>query len=97
MMVGICRLELRLPENHSLKGKRQVVKSIVARVQNKFGVAIAEVDNNDVWQIASLGVACVSSSRTHADEVLQNVVHFIQATRPDLEMIDYEVEILQGL
>src|ERR1700730_17348441 len=97
MMVGVCRLELRLPDNHSLKGKRQVVKSIVARVQSKFGVAIAEVDNNDVWQIASLGIACVSSSRAHADEVLRNVVKFIGATRPDLEMIDYDVEILQGL
>jgi len=97
MMVGVCRVELRLPENESLKGKRQVLKSIVARVQAKFGVAIAEVDNNDVWQIASLGIACVSSSRAHADEVLRNVVRYIGATRPDLELLEYEVEVLQGL
>jgi uncharacterized protein YlxP (DUF503 family) len=97
MMVGVCRLELRLPENESLKGKRQVVKSIVARTQSKFGVAIAEVDNNDVWQIASLGIACVSSSRSHADEVLRNVVRYIESTRPDLELIDQDIEILQGL
>ena len=97
MMVGVCHIELRLPENGSLKGKRQVVKSIVARVQNKFGVAIAEVDNNDVWQIASLGIACVSGSRAHAEEVLQNVVRYVEATRPDLELLDYELEILQGL
>jgi uncharacterized protein YlxP (DUF503 family) len=97
MMVGVCRLELRLPENQSLKGKRQVVKSVCARVQAKFAVAIAEVDNNDVWQRASLGVACVSSSRSHADEVLRNVVRYVELTRPDLELLDYEVEILQGL
>jgi uncharacterized protein YlxP (DUF503 family) len=97
MMVGVCRIELRLPENHSLKGKRQVVQSIIARLHNKFEVAVAEVDNNDVWQIASLGVACVSSSGTHANEVLSNVVRFIESTRPDLEMLDYEIEILQGL
>jgi uncharacterized protein len=93
-MVGVCRIELRLPENQSLKGKRQIVKSLIARLHNKFNVSAAEVDNNDLWQIASLGVSCVSSSRAHADEVLATVVRFVEATRPDLELLDYEVEIL---
>lgn len=96
MTVGVCRLELRLPENHSLKGKRQVVQSLIARLQNKFGLAVAEVDNNDVWQIASLGLACVSASSAHADAVLRNAVRFVEETRPDLEVLDSEIEILQG-
>jgi uncharacterized protein len=96
MMVGVCRIELRLPENQSLKGKRQIVKSLIARLHNKFEVAAAEVDNNDVWQIASLGVACVSSSRTHADEILSNVLRFVEATRPDLELLDYEIEVMSA-
>jgi uncharacterized protein YlxP (DUF503 family) len=95
-MVGICRIELRLPENQSLKGKRQIVKSLIARLHNKFEVAAAEVDNNDLWQIASLGVACVSSSRTHADEILANVLRFVEVTRPDLELLDYEIEIMSA-
>ena len=95
-MVGICRIELRLPENQSLKGKRQIVKSLIARLHNKFEVAAAEVDNNDVRQIASLGVACVSSSRTHADEILANVLRFVEVTRPDLELLDYEIEIMSA-
>jgi uncharacterized protein YlxP (DUF503 family) len=96
-MVGVCRIRLRLPDNHSLKGKRQVVKSLVARLHNTFAVSVAEVDDNEAWQLASLGVACVSNSTTHADEVLANVVRFIEATRPDVEMLDYEVEVLSGL
>jgi uncharacterized protein len=97
MMVGVCRLDLRLPENASLKGKRQTVKSILARTQAKFGVAAAEVENNDAWQIASLGIACVSTSRSHADEVLRNVIRYIESSRPDLELINCDIEILQGL
>jgi uncharacterized protein YlxP (DUF503 family) len=97
MMVGVCRLDLRLPEASSLKDKRQVVKSVIARTQAKFGVAAAEVENNDVWQIASLGIACVSTSRAHADEVLRNVVQYVESSRPDLEVINCDVEILQGL
>ena len=96
-MVGVCRLDLRLPEASSLKDKRQVVKSVIARTQAKFGVAAAEVENNDVWQIASLGIACVSTSRAHADEVLRNVVQYVESSRPDLEVINCDVEILQGL
>jgi len=96
-MVGVCRIRLRLPDNHSLKGKRQVVKSLVARLHNTFGVSVAEVEDNDAWQVASLGVACVSNSSSHADEVLANVVRFIETTRPDVEMLDYEVEVLHGL
>ncbi len=96
MIVGVCRIELRLPENHSLKGKRQVVQSLIARLHNTFEVAVAEVDNNDVWQIASLGVACVSKSSAHADEVLRKAVRFIETARPDVEVLDSEIEILQG-
>jgi uncharacterized protein YlxP (DUF503 family) len=96
-MVGVCHIRLRLPDNHSLKGKRQVVKSLVARLHNTFAVSVAEVEDNEAWQLASLGVACVSNSSAHADEVLANVVRFIEATRPDVELLDYDVEVLRGL
>lgn len=97
MTIGVCRIQLRLPENHSLKGKRQVIKSLTARLHSTFNVSVAEVEDNDVWQIASLGVACVSNSGAHADEVLANVVHFVESTRRDLELIDYEIEIVHAL
>lgn len=94
MHVSLCQIELRLPENHSLKGKRQVIKSIITRLQNKFNVSIAEVDNQDLWQLATLGVACVSNHRRHADETLANVVRFIVQNYPEVELLSSEIETL---
>src|SRR5439155_21899424 len=94
MVVGVCQVELRLPENQSLKGKRQVVKSVIARVQRQFGVAVAEVDALDRWQIAVIGVACVSSSGQHARAVLDNVVAYVEGSRLDAELHDVEIELL---
>lgn len=94
MNVSVCRIELRLPENHSLKGKRQVIQSIITRVKNKFNVSVAEVDNQDLWQLATLGVACVSNHRSHADESLSNVVKFIVKNYPDVELLASEIETL---
>ena len=87
---------MRLPENHSLKGKRQVVKSLIARLHNQFNVSAAEVDTLDSWQLISLGVACVSNEDRHADQVLAAIVSFVQAERPDVQLIDYTTEIIRG-
>ncbi len=97
MTIGACRVRLRLPENQSLKGKRQVLKSIIARVQAKFNVSIAEVDDNDLWQVATLGITCVSNDTRHANQVLSNVVGFIEDSHPDAEFLDYETEIIHAL
>ncbi len=94
MNVGVCRLRLRLPENLSLKGKRRVLKSITSRVGGKFNVSVAEVDDHDLWQLATLGISCVSNSKQHANEVLSRVVDFITDSRFDIEILDYEIEIL---
>ena len=94
MNVGICKIKLRIPENSSLKGKRQVLKSIIARVQNKFSVSIAEVDDNDLWQMATLGICYVSNDQRHTNEVLSRVVSFIRDSRFEAEFLDYEIEIL---
>ena len=97
MVVGVMLLQLRLPENQSLKGKRGVVKSVMARVQNRYNVAVAEVGANDRWQTAEIGVSCVSNSGPHANEVLTKVVQFIESERLDLEVVDYEIEVLHVL
>ena len=97
MTVGLCRVSLRLPENHSLKGKRQVLKSLVAKLHNRFNVAAAEVDDHDSWQMASLGISCVSTDERHANRVLASVVAFIRHERLDAEIVDYETEIIHGI
>ncbi len=94
MNVGVCKVSLRIPENMSLKGKRQVIKSITSKVQNKFNVAVAEVGNNDIWQAAIIGIACLSNNKRHTNEVLSRVVNFIEAGRFDIELLDYEIEII---
>ena len=97
MNVGVCKIRLRLPENLSLKGKRQVLKSIVHRVENKFNVSVAEVDDNDLWQLATLGICCVSNDKRHTNEVLSKVVDSIVNGRFEVEILDYEIEILPVL
>jgi len=94
MNIGVCRVSLRLPENISLKGKRRVVKSITTRVRNKFNVSVAEVDDQNLWQLATLGICCVSNDKRYTNEVLSKVVDFIVDGRFEVEILDYEIEIL---
>ena len=94
MTVGLCRVWLRLPENHSLKEKRRVVKSLVARLHNKFNVAVAEVDDQDRWQMVALGISCVTTSESHAHQIMSSVVAFIHNERLDAEMVDYSTEVI---
>ena len=97
MHVGVCRIQFRLPGNRSLKGKRGVLKSIISRVGNKFNVSVAEIDDNDLWQLATIGIACVSNDKRHVNEVLSKVVDFITESRFEIEIIDCQVEMLPVL
>jgi uncharacterized protein YlxP (DUF503 family) len=94
MNVGVCKIRLRLPENLSLKGKRRVLKSITSRIRNKFNVSVAEVDDHDLWQLATLGVCCVSNDGRFTNQVLSKVVDFIANGRFEVELLDYEIELL---
>ena len=78
MVVGTCELDFHLPDNHSLKGKRQVSRSIAQRIRNRFNVSVAEVAALDRWQILSLGVTCATNDRRHANEILSKVIHFAE-------------------
>jgi uncharacterized protein YlxP (DUF503 family) len=94
MNVGVCKIGLRLPENLSLKGKRRVLKSITTRVGNKFNVSVAEVDDHGLWQSVVLGICCVSNNSRYTNEVLSKVVDFIINSQFEVEILDYEIEIL---
>jgi uncharacterized protein YlxP (DUF503 family) len=94
MHVAICQVKLRFPENQSLKGKRQILKSITARLRNKFNISVAEVGDNDLWQLATLGFSCVSNDRRHANEMLSHAIDFIVNGRFEVEILDYAIEIL---
>jgi uncharacterized protein YlxP (DUF503 family) len=94
MFVGACRVTLHIPNSQSLKDKRQVVRSLLARLRNQFEVAAAEVDTQDLRQLATLGLAYVSSDAQHAEEVLDHAARYIESSRPDVEISDLQIDVL---
>jgi uncharacterized protein YlxP (DUF503 family) len=77
MVVGVLKLSLLLPENHSLKGKRGVLKSIQARVANRFNVSVTECGDQELWQSAVLGFGAVGTSRQVVEATLHKIVECI--------------------
>lgn len=71
--IGVLTLDLRIEHSHSLKEKRQVVRSLKDRLRSKFNVATAEIDHQDSWQDAVIGVVTLSGSRSQVEEILQRV------------------------
>ena len=96
MHIGLLRLSLRLPGNDNLKGKRRVVQSVVSRLRTKFNVSVAEVDHMDSWQRITLGVTRVSNDGRHANSMIYSVIRFVEKTHGEIEILDYEIEILDG-
>lgn len=94
MVVGICQIYVQVPSSSSLKDKRRVINSVIARLRNEYNVSVAEVDQQDSWQLATIAVACVSSSTEYAQGLLQRVVTSVEAGRFDLVVLDYETEII---
>ena len=78
MVVGVLKVKLLIPENHSLKGKRGVLKRIQARTANQFNISITECDDQDLWQSAVLGFAAAGTSQPVVEATLQSVVEFIE-------------------
>lgn len=97
MVVGVCKIVFHLPENHSLKGKRQSVRPIIERIRNRFDVAVAEVDSQDLWQLATIGVACVTDDSQVAQRVLSQVVDFVERSHFPVQLADYEIETFHTL
>ncbi|HEX9015002.1 MAG TPA: DUF503 domain-containing protein [Chloroflexota bacterium] len=93
MIVGACRVELHIPTAHSLKEKRHVVKSVLARLHNQFNVSAAEVEDQELWQRAVLGIVVATNDGQHADEVLSRVVSFIGSANHEAEITDYQIDI----
>jgi uncharacterized protein YlxP (DUF503 family) len=94
MVIGLCTIELHLPRSNSLKDKRSVLKSVIRRVRNEFNVGIAEVDEQDTWRSAVLGVVTVSNDAAYVHGLLTKVVDWIERTRLDVDLVDYQIEML---
>lgn len=94
IQVGVLLIKFRLPENASLKGKRQVVKSVTARINNRFNVSAAEVGDNDLWQLATVGVSTIGADKRQINEVLSGIIDFVNGSSFDAEVLDYKMEII---
>jgi uncharacterized protein YlxP (DUF503 family) len=93
MIIGLCTVELYIPDAHSLKAKRQVLLSLKERLRDKFNVSVAEVDEQDLWQKAVLGIACVANEGKHVNQVLDQAVNLIRSV-PLVELVQFRIELL---
>ena len=92
-IIGFLEVHLRIPEAHSLKEKRKVVKRVVERLKNKFNVSVSEIGDQDKWQSSIIGVVTVGSSRKIVDATLEKVIVFIEELYPG-KLVNYYKEIL---
>ena len=93
MVIGLLSLKLRIPESESLKGKRQILLGLKTRIRNRLNVSISEIDHQDKWQLATLGVASVGNDRAGVNRTLSHTVEVVQRER-GVELMDYELEFL---
>ncbi len=78
MVIAMAYLTIEMPESHSLKEKRSTIRPIIKRIQNRFNISVAEIDHLESWQVAGVGLVCVSNSRRHAEEMLQKAIDFVE-------------------
>lgn len=93
MIIGVCTLELNIPTSNSLKEKRRVVKSVIARLRNEFNVSVAEIDSLDSWRSAVVAAVTVSSDRDYAHSLMTRVALWVEHARLDCDLVDYEIEL----
>lgn len=93
MIVGVCTIELFIPGSLSLKDKRQVLHSLKDRLRGKFNLSVAEVDGQDLWQKAVLGMACVANESGYVDQVLDQALNAIRSL-PTVEVVQARRELL---
>lgn len=92
MLVGTLCVQVYIPGSSSLKDKRRIVKSMMAKVQHRFNVSIAELYSEDLWQRATIGIAYIGDSREHVERQLQYVLNFLDA-EPDWEIIKVDMDL----
>ncbi len=92
MVIGSLRILVEIPGNNSLKGKRRVIKPLMERIKHKYNVSVAEVDNQDVHRLATIGVAYVTNDSAMASRVLNQIVDMVDDSG-EVMLLDYMIEI----
>lgn len=93
MIVGTCEIKLMIFESNSLKDKRQIIKSIIGKIQSRYNVSIAEIGLNDSWKTSIIGFACVTNDSAHANQIIYKIIKFIDGDSR-VEILEHNIEIL---
>jgi uncharacterized protein len=93
LVIGLLTLDLHFPGARSLKDKRQALRSLEARVRNRFNVSLAEVEHQDLWQRARLAVVSVNTDHDHLETTLRNVASEAERSR-EIQLLDAQTEFL---
>ena len=93
MVIGVAKLRLHLPGNQSLKGKRKVIKSICERLRQRFNLAVAETDAQDLWQAGELGIVAVGNQGRFIDSKLDKAINFVEDMQV-AEIVDIQRELI---
>ncbi len=94
MVIGACTVELHVPGNGSLKGKRSILKPLLARLRREFNLAAAEVARNDAWRSAEIAFVTVANDPGRVHAVLERAVRWIETRHPEVQVVDWQIEIL---
>lgn len=94
MTVGLCTLELSLPGSHSLKDKRGRIKPLISALRKEFNVSVSEVEAQDFWRSATIGIASVSTDAGYVHGQLEKVVRWIESSQPHIFVTDWKIELL---
>jgi len=93
MIVGTLQIELFIPDSTSLKVKRSAVKSLKDRIRSRFNVSVAEIDNNDKWQRATIGIAIVSNETSHIESIISTIMNLVYGDRR-VEVLEIETRYI---
>jgi len=94
MVIILATIDLNLPAAHSLKDKRRILKSVIARVRSKFNVSIAEIEDQDIWQRAVLGAVVVSNEAAHASTTMNHLASFLETAHGEMELLGMTQEMI---
>ncbi len=93
MLIGICKINLYFSNSHSLKDKRNILKSIKTRIRNHYNVSVSEIDNHDLWKNAILGIVCVGNDKKYLNKILNEIILFLEKQN-ESQLINYEISII---
>jgi len=93
MVVAVCKISFLIHESNSLKRKRQVLKSLIQKVKNRYNISIAEVEDNDLWQKGTLGFCMIGNDSRFLNSAVDRALNFIRDLNV-IDLIDCSVEMI---